>query len=63
LPSNTPSVQLAEIVANRTGIPAGELRAVMTRCEKILASNEHPEDRELVRLVSKIRDIEHRLAI
>ncbi len=59
MPSKTPNARLAAAAARRSGLDERELTGILSRCEGIV-SGEHVSESELLRLVTRIREIESR---
>ena len=57
LPVKVDNVRLADVAANRAGIDSQALGALLSRCEEV-AAGEKISDSELLKLVSRIREIE-----
>lgn len=60
LPVKVETARLADVAARRAGIDARDLAALLSECEKA-ASGDKINDSELLKLVSRIREIETRL--
>jgi hypothetical protein len=60
LPVKVETARLAEVTARRAGIDARDLAALLSRCEEV-ASGDKINDSELLKFVSRIREIETRL--
>jgi len=60
LPGNADTARLGEVAASRAGVDSRELTALLYRCEEV-AAGEKASDSELLKLVSRIREVETRL--
>ncbi|MEK6300017.1 MAG: DUF4350 domain-containing protein [Acidobacteriota bacterium] len=61
LQGNAETARLAEVAASRAGVDSRELSALLYRCEEVVAG-EKVSDSELLKLVSRIRELETKLA-
>lgn len=62
LPGNVDTARLAEVAASRTGGDPKEIGSLLTRCEELVAGD-RVGDSELLKLVTRIRELEARLAL
>ena len=60
LPSKAETARLAEAAAGRAGVDSRELNALLYRCEEV-AAGEKANDSELLKLVTRIRELEAKL--